>query len=61
MKVGTRVYDRWWPAERRGTVVKKAPTSVTVRWLDGTEWRYDKAHRVEFLRSEPVRRRDALR
>lgn len=49
MKVGTRVYDSWWPIDRRGVVTKLSARGCVVRWLDGTNWRYDRAH-MQFLR-----------
>jgi hypothetical protein len=41
------VYDRWWPY-RLGRVTKRTKTRVTVEWLDGETWTYDKAH-LQFL------------
>lgn len=47
VKLRQHVYDRWWPW-RRGRIVGKGLTVVRVRWSDGEEWTYDKAHQ-QFL------------
>lgn len=46
IRVGMKVFDRWWPWERRGIVIKKTTRSVVVRWLDRSVWRYDRDHCV---------------
>lgn len=48
MKRGAIVHDRWWPW-RLGRVLRVGKTCTRVRWSDGTEWSYDKAHR-QFLK-----------
>lgn len=45
---GAIVFDTWWPW-RRGTVLRVGKTQLRVRWDDGKEWSYDKAH-LQFLR-----------
>lgn len=42
-KVGTKVYDRWWPW-KTGVVIRTFKTTVHVRWVDGSTQRYDAAH-----------------
>jgi hypothetical protein len=43
-RVGTRVYDSWWPY-RLGKVVRVTKTTVHVKWADtGFKWVYDRAH-----------------
>ena len=49
---GVAVFDTWWPW-RHGTVLRIGETRLRVRWDDGQEWSYDKAH-LQFLR--PIER-----
>lgn len=46
-KKGAVVFDTWWPW-RRGTILRIGETRLRVRWDDGQEWSYDKAH-LQFL------------
>jgi hypothetical protein len=50
-KRGAKVIDHWWP-ERRGIVCAITPSRIVVRWSDGGEWRYDRAH-CQFLETTP--------
>lgn len=43
-----RVYDSWWPW-KIGVIVWRGKTRLRVRFSDGTEWTYDRAHQ-KYLR-----------
>jgi hypothetical protein len=46
-KVGTEVYDRWWPW-KKGWIVKQLNTRIYIWFNRYTTERYDKAH-CQFL------------
>lgn len=51
IRVGAKVYDRWWPWQC-GVIIKKMRTKVRIRRNDSQIITYDRAH-CQFL--EPVK------